>query len=231
MIIYPSLLEKNVEGLFFQIKKLSPYFNTFQIDICDGIDVPSKTVQIDEITEHVTNNMKHGTLDNISFEFHLMVKDYEKEIKKLEKLKNLMNIRDILVHGALLPDFSILHSPSSIPYGLVLYPEDPVSLLTTTYNLQTIPYIQIMSIHPGAQGNAFIPGSLNKIEQLRKANYRNKISLDGGINEKTLPIIMSKKYKPDILCPGSFLTKAENLKGNINILKSIITPSDTYAVS
>lgn len=32
-----------------------------------------------------------------------------------------------------------------------------------------------MSVNPGAQGNPFIKESLQKIEQLRNANYRNKI--------------------------------------------------------
>jgi pentose-5-phosphate-3-epimerase len=217
MIIYPSILEKNSEDLFFQIKRLSPYFNTFQIDIADGVDVPSKTVQIEEI-QNFLQQSNNETMKRFSFEFHLMVKDYKTEIKKLEKLKSIINIRDILIHGALLPDLSILHSLCSIPIGLVLYPEDPVSLLTPNPYLLTVPYVQIISCRTGFQGSPFIEESLNKIQQLREANYRNKISLDGGINEKTLPIIMSKKYKPDILCPGSFLTKTEDLEKNINKL-------------
>ncbi len=80
-----------------------------------------------------------------------------------------------------------------------------------------------MSIHPGPQGSPFIPQTLNKIDQLRQKNYRKKILLDGAVNQKTLPQILNKKNKPDVLCIGSFLTKAEDkLKERVEYLKESI---------
>jgi ribulose-phosphate 3-epimerase len=217
MIIFPSILETSPEELFFQIKKLSPYFSHFQIDIADGIFVPNKTVQIDDIQKYL-QQFNNSIIQQLSFEFHLMVKDYEKEIKKLEGLKKIINIKNVLVH------LSVVKNPlvfQQFFLGLVLNPEDSVKTIVQNYNLKTIPIIQIMSVNPGAQGNPFIPKALKKIEQLRIADYRNKISLDGAVNEKTIPIIKSKKYLPDILCPGSFLTKAKDLKERIKYFKSI----------
>ena len=73
----PSILEKNPQDLFYQINKLSPYFKRFQIDIADGILVPNKTVQIEEIMKHVTCNIKH-----LTFDFHLMAKTTKPKLKK-----------------------------------------------------------------------------------------------------------------------------------------------------
>ncbi len=221
MIAFPSILEETPDGLFGQIKKLSPYFDYFQIDIADGVFVPNKTVQIDELIS-TFKPLNLQTFKRLSFEFHFMVEDYEKEIKKLIGLKKFLNIKTVLIHVSLSPNYSLL--PTTYPlfnFGLVLNPEDSVQLLTVNYNLQTIPIIQIMTVNPGAQGNPFIPESLIKIEQLRVAGYRNKISLDGAMNNKTISYILEQKYKPDIVCPGSYLTKTDALENHAKYLKSL----------
>ena len=71
------------------------------------------------------------------------------------------------------------------------------------------------------EGKPFILEALNKIEQLRQLNYRKKIFLDGAVNDKTLPYINSLKYKPDYICPGSFLAKCSDneLKKRVEFLK------------
>ena len=213
----PSILEKDINGLISQINKLSPYFPRFQIDIADGIFVPNKTVQIEEIKDSLNK-------DCLLFDFHLMVKDYKKEIEKLEKLKKLIKINLILIH------FSAISSRqwrdrisdfSPIPIGLTLNPQDQVDDLACKYNLNHIPFIQIMSVNPGFQGSPFLPETLNKIEQLRDKGYRKKIFLDGAVNEKTIPVILSKKYQPDFICPGSYLTKAKDLEENVKYLSEL----------
>ena len=211
----PSILEKDASSLFYQINKLSPYFKRFQIDIADGIFVPNKTVQIDEIKD-VLN--KDSLYKDCLFDFHLMVKDYESEIKKLEKLKNLINIKNVFVHADLHPNYELLTTNYPLSIGLVLNPQDQVSDLTSHYALDTIPCLQIMSVVPGFQGSPFIPETLNKIEQLRVLGYKSNIFIDGAVNDKTLPFINKQRFKPDFICPGSYLTKAKDLKKNVEYL-------------
>ena len=211
MQICPSILESTIDGLLSQINKLSPYINYFQIDIADGIFVPNKTVQIEELFNMKTVFNK----DSLLFDFHLMVKDYEAEIKKIEKLKEIIKIYYIFIH------FSAIKNPMTAggTIGIVLNPEDKVDDLTSYYNLKQIPLIQIMSVTPGVQGNPFLPDTLNKVEQLRLLGYRNKIYLDGAVNDKTLPIINEQKFKPDVICPGSYLTKTNELQSHVDFLK------------
>ncbi len=222
MEIFPSILEKEAQNYIVQISKLSPYFNHFQIDIADGIFVPNKTAQIDEIAEL----LNRYTDKNISFEFHLMIKDFETEIKKLKKLINFLNITTVLIHASLSPNYQQLTTNyPDFSFGLVLNPEDSVEQLLKLFkplNLQTLPLVQIMSVNPGYQGNPFLPETLRKIEQLRQANYRNKISLDGAVSDRTIPLILAQKYRPDILCPGSFLTRANDLNKRVNYLKRLL---------
>ena len=213
----PSLLEKTPENLISQINKLSPYFKRFQVDIADGIFVPNKTVQIEEIKDSLIKDCLKK--DSLSFDFHLMVKDYETEIKKLELLKKLIKINLILIHFSVTTNYKLPTTNYSIPIGLTLNPGDQVTDLTDHFTLQTIPCIQVMSVTPGVQGNPFLPDTLLKIEQLRVLGYKSKIFLDGAVNEKTIPIIISKKFQPDFVCPGSFLTKAKDLKKNVEYLE------------
>ena len=77
-----------------------------------------------------------------------------------------------------------------------------------------------MSVTPGVQGNPFSPDTLLKIEQLRVLGYKSKIFLDGAVNDRTLPVINKLKYKPDVICPGSFLTKAKDLEANVKYLEN-----------
>ena len=220
----PSILEKDATSLFYQINKLTPYFSRFQIDIADGIFVPNKTVQVEEILKFIEGSVKTDPYKNLSLDFHLMVKDYKAEIKKLEKLKKLIKINLILIHISAIEsrlNREKIDNLSPLPIGLTLNPRDQVDDLIRHYNLKQIPSIQIMSVIPGLQGNPFISETLNKIEQLRLLGYRANIFLDGAVNEKTVPIILSKKYQPDFVCPGSYLTKAKNLIENVEYLKNL----------
>ena len=82
-----------------------------------------------------------------------------------------------------------------------------------------------MTIIPGAQEQTFIDYPLEKIEQLRAAGYRYNISVDGGVNNITLPIIVSKKNRPDFLNIGSYFSKSNNIEQSIRKINSVIQAS------
>jgi len=221
MQIIPSILEPTASDYQKTLLKLSPYFSHFQIDIADGIYVNNQTASIDEIIQILTDEK----FSHLSFDFHLMVKDYQTHIDKLEKIKNTINIKNVLIHFSLYPNYLLLTTNYPLlSIGLVLNPQDQVSDLADKFNLKKIESIQIMSVNPGRQGQPLLPETLKKIEQLRLLGYRNKIFLDGGINEKTIPQILAQKFLPDVLCPGSFLTKADknDLPKRVDYLFNII---------
>lgn len=206
MEIVPTILEKTAVNFLYQLKKLSLFFSHFQIDIGDGLLTPNKTIQIDELAA-VFQQLNHETMKPLIFDFHLMVKDYENEIKKL-LVKNSLKIGSIFIHSSLSPNYLSLTTNCPFPIGLVLTLEDQVSDLVKKYDLNRIQSIQIMTVKLGFQGTPFFPQALKKIGQLREAGYQNKIFIDGGVNEKTLPVIVSNKFQPDIVGVGSYFTHA-----------------------
>lgn len=220
MKVIPALLNQSVEEFEEQVTRLSPYYQRFQVDIADGIFVPNKTKQINNLRSKIYNLTSN--IDGLTFDFHLMVKDWQKEIMKLKQLAKRITIKNIFVHFSVFSLQFPYPSPSSFQtIGLVLDPSDNISDISHKYDLNKIPFVQIMSIKAGFQGQPFIPETLNKIEQLRQINYKSEIFLDGGINEKTLPIIKSQKFKPDFLCIGSYLTQEKDISNLETKIKSL----------
>jgi ribulose-phosphate 3-epimerase len=203
MQVIPTILENETQHFISQLKRLLPYFNHLQIDVGDGIFVPNKTIGANDVLTSI-RQLDNEIIKGCVFDFHLMVVDYDKNIKIIQEIKKYVKVENILVHfGALKEDYTY-------DFGLVLDPKDDINTIASEYDLKKIPVVQIMTVNPGFQGSPFLPQTLNKIEQLRLLNYRNKILVDGGINDQTIPVILSQKYLPDTLCVGSFLTRAKD---------------------
>lgn len=217
MQVLPALLTASAVELKGQISMLSPYYTHFQIDIADGIFVPNKTVGIDSLFE----TLKDYKNSPLSFDFDLMVEDYKQSFELLKDLANMITIENVFFHFSSLKE-SPLPVLSKFTIGIALDPKDDFSDLEHNYDMNSGFPIQIMTVNPGFQGSPFIENELYKIEQIKSANYKNNIFIDGGINEKTIPIILSKKYRPDFMGIGSYLTKAPDLPGRVEKLRQLI---------
>lgn len=218
MEICPALLTNDLEEFVQQFNRLKNYFHHFQIDREDGTFVEPHTLTIDQIIALIKN--KKIDVSGILFDFDLMVQDYEKELNDILVLSKYCTIGIVLIQSSLNPDLEKLQKQYPFPLGFILLPSDTLEKVPDLL-FKCARGIQILSVTPGKQGQAMQEQTLNKIEQLREQNYRNKIYLDGGINDKTLPTILSKEYKPDVFCIGSYLTKAENLEERIQYLRTL----------
>lgn len=193
MKLIPAVLEADLQDFEKQVNYFRKYFNQIQIDISDGLYTPQKTIDILEI------NKLGSDFSNIIFDFHLMVKNPSIEIRKI---KNLVNIKTniVLVHIDQIENLEI-NEPVNI--GTVLNPEHEVADYFET--IIEYPYVQIMTVNPGFQGQTFQDGNLLKIQQLREHGFNGQIFLDGGINESSLVLINKNVFKPDFLCIGNYL--------------------------
>lgn len=211
MKVIPTLLVKTPGELIQQINKLEPYFQHFQVDIADGKFVPEKTITLEDLF-NISGLSAQSTL---FFDFDLLVDDVTTALNEIDKLAHQIKVDIIFIHN--LDSFNL--QPNA---GIAIDPQISVDTIKQKFDLNSISVIQIMSVIPGAQGRAFIPETLYKIEQLRKAGYRSKIYLDGGINNETIPVILEKEYRPDVICVGSYLTHAENVEERVKQLNAFI---------
>ena len=222
MKVIPTLLTTTKEECARQLSLFQKYFGRIQLDIADGKLVPNVTTQIEEI-ETLILEKKVNISKKVSYDFHLMVRDYNPELKKIIKLNQLgVTIGTVLINAALTPDIEALTSQYGFSIGLDVFPQVQIDNLARKYSLSKIPSFQIMTVNPGFQGSPFLPNMLMKIQQLRKKDYRGEIMIDGGVNESTMSIIESANNRPDFLCVGSYLTKSgEELENRIEKLKNL----------
>ena len=185
------------EDLKNNIKKLdNSNIDYLHLDIMDNIFVPNITWSVEEI-ESLLDDTKSKK------DVHLMVKDVIKYIDDYSKL----NPEFITFHFEAVDNvIDVINyiKNKNIKVGLSIKPNTKVEEITDY--LPLIDLVLVMSVEPGFGGQAFIPDSLNKIEELynirKNNNYNYLIEVDGGINSSNI------KYldKCDIVVVGSFIT-------------------------
>ncbi len=105
---------------------------------------------------------------------------------------------------------------SGAKVGLALNPLTPLAGLEVA-----LPYLDqalVMSVNPGFGGQTFIPGSVARVEAVKRMrdriNPNCQIEVDGGVNVKTAPLLAAAGA--DVLVAGSAVfgghgTVAENM--------------------
>ena len=185
------------EDLKNNIKKLdNSNIDYLHLDIMDNIFVPNITWSIEEIKELLDDTKSKKDV-------HLMVKDVISYIDEYTKI----NLEFITFHfeaATNVLDIINYIKKKNIKAGLSIKPNTKVEEI-----LKYLPFIDlvlVMSVEPGFGGQAFIPDSINKIEELynirKNNNYNYVIEVDGGINSSNIKDL----DKCDIVVVGSFIT-------------------------
>lgn len=181
----------------------------FHLDIMDDVFVNNKTWAYNEIKPLVKDVTK-------PFDVHLMVCDLKSYIDSFKKL----NPKYITFHYEAVEDVSYFIKyikDLDIKVGLSIKPDTDISVLYPY--MKDLDLILVMSVNPGHGGQDFIEGTTKKIDELIKKrkenNYDYLISVDGGINDKTV----HKVKKADIVVSGSYVVSSENYANAIDFLK------------
>ncbi len=103
--------------------------------------------------------------------------------------------------------------------GLVLNPATPIDHLD--YTLEKLDFVLLMSVNPGFGGQAFIPGVLPKIRQVRKRidllGRQVRLEVDGGI--KTDNIREVAEAGADTFVAGSAIFGSGDYAGTIRAMR------------
>lgn len=210
-----TVLEKSSQEVIWQVKRFSPHLSQFQLDVADGQLVPNTTAHPSDYLSLLPSGP--------TYDFHLMVINPAPYLEFISHMTTTLNIGTVLIHYAIQPNFDRLRSLyPSLRFGLVLNADEDPTKASKDYDLSLFPVIQVMTIETGFQGNPFLPETLNKIEQLRTLHYRNKIYIDGGVNETSIVDICKAPSRPDTLCVGSYLIKSTDteIEQRIRLLKT-----------
>ena len=197
-------MAKNQQELNQLLKKLSGVAKFLHLDIADGKFVPSKSLWFQF---RLSKKFKYGA--------HLMIKNPIPWIKKFGNKVDVIIFHPEPVKN--IPAVIRLIKSKKKKIGLALKPETKVA--TIKEHFSEIDYVLILTVHPGFYGARFLKSPLKKIKQVKKLNPKIKVVVDGGMNPQTI----KKAKDADLFISGSYVTKSENPKERIKVLKNLIS--------
>ena len=189
------------------------------IDVMDGLFVESFT---NEIMEEYCKYIK--SISNIPLDIHLMVKDVKKYIDiYLNYEPNIItfHIEAIKNEKQAIELINYIKS-NNCKVGIAINPNTDISKI---YNLlKYIHMVTIMTVEPGKGGQALIPETLNKIEELKNYIEENNIEIDieadGGIKVNNVQNVKTKGA--NIIVSGSGIINSDNYGDTIKKMKEEI---------
>lgn len=225
MRTYPSILEKTHSVIQSKIDKTPVEINEVQIDICDGVFVPSKTYSSTGTLKSLQaiRRMTKGK----DLELDLMV-DLNKASKRIRFLSHISSVepeRVIIHYGTTQEWGSVFESLTregklemEVGLGIHLsHSNIDVYKLLDTYPFS---FVQVMGIEKvGYSGQEFSKRTYTKIKSLRKRYPKMPISVDGGV--KVSNAAKLKDAGATRVCPNSGLFKTGDVTETYKQFKKI----------
>ena len=202
LTLAPSLLSADFSNLGAAISKIEKSGGkAVHIDVMDGQFVP-------EITYGQPVIRSIRSLTKLSFDVHLMVQKPETQIESFIKSGAdwITFHYEATNHAHRI--IQQIHQAGK-KAGIAICPATPVSVLSEI--LECADIILIMTVNPGWGGQTIIPSCVEKVSELKRIReekkYKYLISVDGGVNSKTLDTVV--KAGTDIVVSGSSFFNGE----------------------
>lgn len=193
--IVPAILTDNKVDYRNQIERINVFTRRVQIDIADGIFVPTTTLDITNV----------WWPKNWEADLHLMVAKPSEHVDTILKLNPSLCILHAEAGENLLPIFEELKK-NDIKTGLALLP--PTFPGVVKQYIDVVDHVLILAGQPGVQGSPADLMQMEKIQLIRNMKPELEISWDGGANMTNIRALAHADL--DVINVGSVLATAEN---------------------
>ncbi len=209
--IAPSVLAADILHMGADVKRMiDAGCDWLHVDIMDGNFVPNLSYG-PALVGALHKEVK------IPLDVHLMIKHPEQYIETFMKAgASILTVHEE-VEAPLSDLLKMIHN-NKIVAGVSLKPATPVSNLEK--HLPDIDMVLIMTVEPGFGGQAFMPGMVEKIRELRAMGYTGIIEVDGGVGPQNAQLLIESGA--NALVMGTALFSAEHPQAiiqNIRILE------------
>ena len=212
MKVSPSLLSADFCHLGEELDFINDSeADMLHIDIMDGVFVPNISFGF-PVLKYVKERCKKP------LDVHLMIVEPQKFVNEVRETgAEVMTVHyEACVH--LNRVVQQIHN-AGMKAGVSINPATPVCLLKDT--LAEVDLVLLMSMNPGFGGQKFIPGTIQKVKELREliaATGSNAlIEVDGGVNDQTGAQLA--RAGADIAVAGNYVFKSPNRSQAIHSLK------------
>ena len=209
-IVSPSLLSANFANLQSDLDMINrSEAEWLHIDIMDGVFVPNLSFG-PPVLEYVAKGCTK------QLDVHLMVEKPEEKIADYAKA----GADIITVHYEACKDIEStlkLIKSKNVLAGVAINPKTPAMKLKDLLNRGIVDMVTVMGVNPGASGQTIIPGSAEKVAEIREMDKRVYIQIDGGVTLKNVSIL--RRMGANIIVSSKAIFQAKNMKKAIKILK------------
>lgn len=189
MEIIPAILAQEFGDCLKMVKQAESFTSYVQIDLMDGLFVPSRSFSGEAINDLQTT---------IFFEVHIMVQDPQDLMSRIRH----PHLKQVIFHF----ESNVRHlqfirqmEERGISTGMAINPGTQINEFKEI--AERVDTLLFLAVDPGAYGSPFKPEVLKKVEESRCLLPHKRISVDGGISLDNLKLF--KEIGVDSVCVGS----------------------------
>lgn len=209
--IIPAILTETDEELVRLVHMFERIgVKRLHLDICDGIFVPTRTITGYEQLSRLQTD--------IMFDIHLMVRNPEQQTGQWCAIPNADRL---MMHVEAVKDFSspVGHTAQCGKTIIAaINPETPLQRLDSVLN--SVKFVQFMTVHPGKQGRSFVPEVIDRVTEFHASHPEVNIIIDGGVTPQNARAC--KVAGARTLVSGSYINRAADMRRAIEELHAAV---------
>ena len=222
MEIIPAVMPKSFDDIGSHVERVKDFIDYVQLDLMDGEFVEAKTWPFFDKDRQSVRELMDGEIrlpfsDKVKYEFDLMVRGSEADLRKFVKL----GASRLIIHANSINDKEIFEQEIEkvgVEWGIAFLATD--NLQSWKEIILKADFVQLMGIENiGYQGQPFDPRTLDQVLHIKQIKPNAIISVDGGIALDTAHELAQIGVKRAV--SGSIVFGANNPGVSIEDFKNI----------